>query len=188
MTEEEKHKKKEFKEKKPRIEEQPQRAEVLVRIFSTDIPGNFGVYHGLTRVKGISWALSNAICSSLKLDKKKKISELTEKDIEMMTNFMKSPKIPEWLLNRRKEEESGESRHLLISELDLARDFDIRKMKKIKSYKGWRHALGQPVRGQRTRSHFRKGAAMGVQKSKQAAAVKAAADAKPSKPEKKEKK
>jgi ribosomal protein S13 len=28
-------------------------------------------------------------------------------------------------------------------------------MKKIKCYKGVRHMLGQPVRGQRTRSHFR---------------------------------
>jgi small subunit ribosomal protein S13 len=29
-------------------------------------------------------------------------------------------------------------------------------MKKIKAYKGVRHSLGQPVRGQRTKSHFRK--------------------------------
>ena len=39
-------------------------------------------------------------------------------------------------------------------------------MKKIKSYKGWRHAMGQPVRGQRTRSHFRKGSSVGVIKAK----------------------
>jgi len=39
-------------------------------------------------------------------------------------------------------------------------------LKKMKSYKGWRHSLGQPVRGQRTRSHFRKGSAIGVMKTK----------------------
>jgi small subunit ribosomal protein S13 len=50
--------------------------------------------------------------------------------------------------------------------LDLSRDFDIRRMKKIRSYKGWRHATGQPVRGQRTKSHFRHGGAIGVAKGK----------------------
>ena len=69
-------------------------------------------------------------------------------------------------MNRRKDEETGESKHLLTTDLEMARDFDIRKMKKIKSYKGWRHAMGQPVRGQRTKSHFRKGTAMGVIKAK----------------------
>jgi small subunit ribosomal protein S13 len=94
------------------------------------------------------------------------MQELTEKDIEMITNFVKSPNMPDWLLNRRKDEETGETKHLLTSDLDMAKEFDIRKMKKMKSYKGWRHAMGQPVRGQRTKSHFRKGGAMGVQKSK----------------------
>ena len=35
-------------------------------------------------------------------------------------------------------------------------------MKRLKLYKGMRHAAGQPVRGQRTRSHFRRGTAVGV--------------------------
>ena len=39
-------------------------------------------------------------------------------------------------------------------------------MKKIKSYRGVRHSQRQPVRGQRTRSHFRKGKSMGVSKAK----------------------
>jgi small subunit ribosomal protein S13 len=173
----EEQKQKEKKEKKPQQKQQEEnrRAEVLIRIFSTDVPGNFSVYHGLTRVKGVSWAMSNAICNSLDLEKKKKMQELSESDIEKINNFIKNPKIPEWLLNRRKDEETGESKHLITSDLDLARDFDIRKMKKIKSYRGWRHATGQPVRGQRTKSHFRHGGAMGVMKSKQAKSTAAAA-------------
>ena len=44
-------------------------------------------------------------------------------------------------------------------------EIDIKKMIKMKSYKGTRHTSGLPVRGQRTRSHFRKsGVAMGVKK------------------------
>ena len=39
------------------------------------------------------------------------------------------------------------------------------RLKEIKSYRGLRHSLKLPVRGQRTRSHFRtKGNAMGVKK------------------------
>ena len=48
----------------------------------------------------------------------------------------------------------------------MQREFDIRKMKKIKCYKGVRHSLGQPVRGQRTRAHFRKGRSIGVTRAK----------------------
>ena len=58
-------------------------------------------------------------------------------------------------MNRRKDIESGETKHLIGSELELQKEFDIKRLKKIRSYRGLRHALGQPVRGQRTRSHFR---------------------------------
>jgi len=183
MAEEKQEQKKQEKVKieKKKPQEEKRRAEVLIRIFSTDVHGNFSVYHGLTRVKGISWAMSNALCNSLKMNKNKKMQELNEKDIEMINNFIKSPKVPEWILNRRKDEETGESRHLLTTDLDLARDFDIRKMKKMKSYKGWRHAFGQPVRGQRTKSHFRKGSTMGVMKTKVTKAAASAAAAAPAK-------
>jgi len=50
--------------------------------------------------------------------------------------------------------------------LKLRKEFDIKRLKKVKSYRGMRHAFGLPVRGQRTRSHFRKGRSVGVQKKK----------------------
>ncbi|MDP2973690.1 MAG: 30S ribosomal protein S13, partial [Candidatus Diapherotrites archaeon] len=36
--------------------------------------------------------------------------------------------------------------------------------KKIKCYKGIRHAAGLPVRGQNTKAHFRHGKSVGVKK------------------------
>ena len=77
---------KQVKHEKPK--EEKIKVESLIRILSTDIPGNFGVYHGLTRIKGVSWAVSNAICNTLNLDKRKKVSELTEKDIETIAKFI----------------------------------------------------------------------------------------------------
>jgi len=142
----------------------------LIRILSKDIPGNMTVYSGLTKIKGISWSLSNAICKALKIDKKKKIIELSPHEIEKISEFAKKPKIPKYLMNRRNDLESGEDKHLLGTDLDLQMEFDIKRLKKIKSYRGYRHLHGQPTRGQKTRSHFRKNKTKGVGIKKKKAA------------------
>jgi small subunit ribosomal protein S13 len=138
----------------------------IVRIVSTDIPADTSIYHGLTFIKGISWSFSNAVCAALGIDKHRKVSSLTQDEIDKITEFLKKPNLPSFLLNRRFDPETGENRHLILSNLDFQREFDIRREKKIKSLRGIRHILGQPVRGQRTRSHFRHGRAVGVQRSK----------------------
>ncbi len=130
--------------------------EKLVRILSEDIEGGMKLYAGLTKIKGISWGIANAVCHSLKMDKNKLVGSLTPEEIKKISDFIKRPKIPAYLLNRRKDFETGENRHLSGTDLELQREFDIKRLKKIKSYRGLRHAAGQPVRGQRTKSHFRK--------------------------------
>lgn len=134
----------------------------LVRILATDIPGKMGVYSGLTKIKGVSWSFSNAVCRILNLNKNKKISELGEGEIRQISQFIKNPALPNFILNRRRDFESGEDRHIISTDVDLQREFDVKRLKKIRSYKGLRHATGQPVRGQRTKSHFRKHRAVGV--------------------------
>jgi small subunit ribosomal protein S13 len=167
------------KMKKPIINEAK-----LIRILSKDIPGDKKLYIGLQRIKGVSWSFSNAVCTKLKIDKNRKIEELSEKEITDIQEFIKNPDLPACLLNRRKDPETGKAKHLHGSDLDLQRDFDIKKLKKIKSFKGMRHTLGQPVRGQRTKSHFRtnkkkSGGTTGIVKKKAApAAVKTKPDTK----------
>ena len=155
----EKNKEEVKEEKKP---EEKHEEESLIRILQTDIPGNKTVYAGLTRIKGVSWAFSNAVCNILKLDRKKKICDLTDEEKEIISEFVKNPKLPEFILNRRKDFESGKDTHLIGSDLDLVKEFDIKRLRKIRSYRGMRHALGQPTRGQRTRGHFRKNKSVGV--------------------------
>ena len=140
---------------KPKPEEKKY-DEKLIRILSTDIEGGPNVYVGLTKIKGISWSLSNAICKSLNLDKKRKISSLTPAEINKINDFVKNPNIPSFLLNRKSDFETGEDKHLIGSNLELQKEMDIGRLKKIKSYKGLRHSIGLPLRGQRTRSHFRR--------------------------------
>ena len=91
----------------------------IVRILQTDIPGNKKMLVGLTYIKGISWSVSNAICKILKLDVDKKIDDLDKKEIEIIKEFIKNPKLPTFLLNRRKDFTTGEDNHLLTTKLDI---------------------------------------------------------------------
>lgn len=152
------------------MKEQNQNQLTLVRIAGTDIKSTDKIYKGLTEIKGISWSFSNAICRILNINKNKKVGELTEEEIKKIENFLKSPEVPSFLKNRKKDREEGIDKHLIGTDLDLKVEFDIKRMKKIKSYKGMRHSLGQPVRGQRTKSHFRKNknkSGGGIKKKKQ---------------------
>ncbi|MCH7567810.1 MAG: 30S ribosomal protein S13 [Nanoarchaeota archaeon] len=141
--------------------------EILVRISGYDVPGNKNIYTGLTRIKGVSWNISNALCTKLNLDRNKKISELSKDRIAKIEQALKNLEVLDFIKNRRVDFDSGESTHLFGVELEMRKEFDIKRLKKIKSYKGMRHALKLPVRGQRTRSHFRKtGIAVGVKRPK----------------------
>tara|TARA_Y100000034_G_scaffold20729_1_gene23754 strand:- start:646 stop:1146 length:501 start_codon:yes stop_codon:yes gene_type:complete len=130
--------------------------ERIVRILSKDIEGKMKLYPGLAKIKGVSWAMSNAVCKILKFDKNRKIGSLTDEEIKKISEFIKNPKLPRYLINRRTDFETGEDKHLVGSNLDLQTEFDIKRLKKIKSYKGYRHMSNLPVRGQRTRSNFRR--------------------------------
>ena len=151
---------------KPASEENP--AETLVRIFGQDIPGSKTVYVGLTKIKGVSWSISNALCFKLGIDKRAKIRSLDKPTILNIEKSFSNLDIPDFIKNRRADVETGEHKHLLTNTLDIQKEFDIKRLKKIKSYRGLRHSLGLPTRGQRTRSHFRKReSAVGVKRKKE---------------------
>ncbi len=155
------------KNKKEQIKKIPQSPEIdnrgrIIRIMQKDIEGGMKLYPGLTKIKGISWSLSNAVCKNLGFDKNRKIESLSESEIKKLEEFLKNPVLPEYLKNRQKDFETGKSEHLVGSNLELRKEFDIKRLKKIKSYKGYRHSAGLPVRGQRTRAHFRKNRSRGA--------------------------
>ena len=117
-------------------EKEKEKHESLVRILSTDISGEKNLFVGLTRIKGVSFAISNAICYNLNMDKRKKIINLSKEEIEKISNEIKKIKIPIYMMNRRKDFDTGIDKHLSTTELDLQKEFDIKRHKKIKSYKG----------------------------------------------------
>ena len=140
----------------------------IIRVSTTDLDGSKAIYMALRKIKGISFAFSNAICNVINLDKTKKAGSLSDEEVKKIEDVIKNPskyKIPNWLLNRRKDYETNEDKHLVVSDLKLQKEFDIKRMQKTKSYRGLRLAQGLTVRGQRTRAHFKRGGkTLGVKK------------------------
>ncbi|MEM5834933.1 MAG: 30S ribosomal protein S13 [Candidatus Aenigmatarchaeota archaeon] len=150
----------------------PKKAKAIVRVAGTDLEGEKQAWIALKKIKGIGFTMSRAICKAAGIDPKIKLKDLDEKQIEKIEEVIKDPGkfgIPPFLFNRRKDLETGKDLHLTSSELEIAKKLDIQRMIDLKTYKGIRHMLGLPVRGQRTRSSFRKGRTVGVVRRKEAA-------------------
>lgn len=148
-----------------------QNIQQLVRIADTDLNGAKTLLYALSKIKGIGISFANAICNIAKIDSTRKIGSLTQAEIEKLEKTIKDPLtegLTPWLLNRQKDFETGKDKHVITSDLQFNTENDIKFMKRIKCYKGIRHMLGAPVRGQRTRSKFRKnkGKVVGVKLSK----------------------
>ncbi|PIN75443.1 30S ribosomal protein S13 [Candidatus Woesearchaeota archaeon CG10_big_fil_rev_8_21_14_0_10_37_12] len=142
----------------------------LVRIANTDLKGEKQLAYALNYVKGIGVPLSLAICKVANLSPSMKTGDISNEQVDRLDEIIKTPLkfgIPVWMVNRRKDPESGEDTHLVTNNLIFVKGNDIKFMRRIRSYKGVRHSLGQPVRGQRTKSNFRKnkGKVMGVKTS-----------------------
>ena len=148
----------------------------LVRIANTDLDGRKNIAFVLAAIKGVGIPLAHAVCRVAKVNVHAKVGALSDSDVKKIEEIVKDPVkagLPSWLFNRRRDYETGKDRHVISGDLQFNTENDIKMMKKIKCYKGVRHMLGQPVRGQRTRSNFRKnkGKVMGVRRSSGAKAA-----------------
>ncbi len=113
----------------------------MARIAGVDLPKDKRVEIGLTYIYGIGRSRSNFILSRLEIDKNKKVKDLTDQEIGKIKDFISD--------NFRVEGD-------LRTEVNL----NIKRLIEINCYRGIRHKMGLPVRGQRTRtnSRTRKGA------------------------------
>ena len=141
----------------------------LVRISRKDVSGNKTIEQALTEIKGVGISLSKTMCRTLDLDLDAKIGYIADEDVLKIEEILENPLdhgIPAWMLNRREDYVTGENIHLIESDLDMTLRDDLNRMKKTRSYKGRRHEVGLPVRGQRTKSTFRKSSSVGVKRSR----------------------
>ena len=141
----------------------------IVRILGTDIPSSKKLLYGFSKIKGISYIFSNALCNCLKLDKNRTIESLSDDEILKVEDFLQNPQkkeLPIWLLNKQKDSENGENLHLAGKDIDFDLIKQRRHLFKIRTYKGLRARLKLPLRGQRTKSNFRRNKTLASIKSK----------------------
>ena len=139
----------------------------IVRILGADSAGTLKVSYAVKSIKGISLSLSNAILKKAEINPDLRAGFLTEADIEKIEDVIKDPAqygIPAWLMNRRKDTETGKDMHLISADLVLKVKNDVDDAKSIRSWRGYRHAYGLKVRGQRTKTTGRSGKSLGVKK------------------------
>ena len=139
----------------------------IIRFAGTDIKGTQPVTYALTSIKGVGIKLATAIVEKSGIDPKTRMGFLSNSEVEKIQDIATNPSkygIPEWLLNRRKDLDTGKDIHMLGTDLIVQTKNDIDQMKKIRSWKGFRHSYGLKVRGQRTKSTGRAGKAMGVKR------------------------
>ena len=148
-------------------EQTKQEVRQLVRIMNTDIPGHLHLRHALTKIKRIGSNLAHALCARHNLDEEKPISHISDAEVKALELKLRDMStIDSWMLNRRHDYDTGEDTHLLTTDLRFKTDFDVKRLQKVRAYRGMRHSAGLPVRGQRTKAHFRKGRSVGVSKVK----------------------
>jgi len=149
-----------------------------VRIAGKDLGGNKKLIVAISDLRGIGYNFAYVLTMKLGLDPRTRLGTLSEEQVKVVEAAVQnasSASLPQWYYNRRKDQETGETKQLLGSDLDFVQRNDIQKEKDIQSWKGVRHSLGLKVRGQRTRTTGRKGRTVGVRKAALVEAAKAAA-------------
>lgn len=141
----------------------------IVRIANTDIDGEKRIIFGLTQIKGLGRRMATYVADSAGINRNIKCGNLTESQVGEINRVMEeiNKKAPAWILNHRKDIDTGDDLHLIGSEVEMRLRDDVNLLKMIRSYRGIRHELGLRVRGQRTRANNRRGLSLGVSKKKQ---------------------
>lgn len=141
----------------------------IVRIADKDINGSYKIARGIMHIKGIGYNMASAISLAaerlygIKTDME--IGSLDNEQLENLEKIIKEPgnaDIPNYLLNRRNDRETGRNIHFVGTDLIVSTRQDIENDIKLQTWRGFRHQYKQKVRGQRTRSTGRTGATVGV--------------------------
>ncbi len=147
----------------------------IVRIADTDLDGSKKVKDLLRSITGISFSYSNALIRALNIPGDKKLQDMDEKELKELKEALSDPfkyKLPHWIFNWRRDEETGSDYHLLSNDLKSKTTMRIQKIKTSRSYRGYRHSFNYKLRGQKVKSrganfHGRVGSSLGVVKKKE---------------------
>ncbi|MEM2094774.1 MAG: 30S ribosomal protein S13 [Candidatus Bathyarchaeia archaeon] len=144
----------------------------ILRLAGTDLDGSRQVPYGLKKIRGVGINYARAVARAANVPETSRLGSLSDTELQRLEEVLRNPVkfgIPIWMLNRRKDLDTGLDIHLIGPDLELRTKTDIDFMKNIRSWKGIRHSLGLKVRGQRTRTTGRTGRTVGVRKKAAAA-------------------
>ena len=108
----------------------------MVRLYGINLVDKDRVVYALTSIYGVGFSRSRQVLDTLKIDGTKRVKDLTEADVKKLQDYI-------------------EKEFKVEGDLRLEINEDIKRLKEISSYRGFRHIRGLPVRGQRTRSNAR---------------------------------
>ena len=108
----------------------------MTRVIGIDIPDKKRLEVSLTYIFGVGRQLSNEIIEKLGLDKDMRAKDLTEDQVARLNAILQSEYTVEGDLRRQVQN-------------------NIKRLVGIHCYRGLRHRVGLPVRGQRTRTNSR---------------------------------
>jgi|SRR3990167_1493157 len=108
----------------------------MPRIAGVNIPDNKRIEIALTYIYGIGRSLSPKILKELKIDANKKASDLSQKEVGDLKEF----------IEKQFKIEGDLRRQVMIN---------VKRLKDIGAWRGLRHVKGLPVRGQRTKTNNR---------------------------------
>ena len=108
----------------------------MARIAGVDLPREKRVEIGLTYIYGIGLTSSQKILEQAGVNPDTRIKDLTEAEIVKIRDLI-------------------EKEHIVEGDLRREVSFNIKRLIDIGSYRGRRHRMGLPVRGQRTKTNAR---------------------------------
>jgi len=108
----------------------------MARIAGVEIPNDKKLWVSLMSIYGMGEVLAKKVVENTKIDPNKLVKDLTKAELDMVRGYIDA-----------NFEVEGELRQNIFR--------NIKRLKDIRSYRGIRHKLGLPVRGQRTRHNAR---------------------------------
>jgi small subunit ribosomal protein S13 len=108
----------------------------MPRLLGVDIPNDKATVVSLTYLYGVGPKTSQALCHKAGIDAHRKARELADDELSRLATLLERDYVVEGPLRRQLQQ-------------------NVNRLRDIKCYRGIRHRLGLPVRGQRTRTNAR---------------------------------
>lgn len=108
----------------------------MARVAGVEIPNDKRVWVSLMSIYGIGEQKARLLCKDTRIDENIYVKDLTEQELDLIRKYI-------------------ETNYKVEGELRQSTFRDIKRHQDIRTYRGIRHKLGLPVRGQRTRCNAR---------------------------------